>query len=413
MTGALTGETGETGALTGETGALTGEAARRPRERVEVAVIGGGQSGLAAAFHLAERGLRHVVLDASASAGHVWRQRWQGLRLLTPCPYNSLPGTPFPGAAWAFPEKDHVADYLDDYEQRHRLGVRHRTSVQAVRRSAAGVFELELAPAGAPAAAPPRLVEARAVIVATGPFRAPLLPALAAGCTAPQLHSHHYRSPEQLPPGRVLVVGCGNSGAGIAEQLAASHRVTLSLGRTASSPRALLGRDVFWWAHLVGLTRLPAHWRLARRMQRGPDGLIGASPEELARRHGFELAPRTVAFEGALARFADGTSRAFDAVVWATGYRPDYPLLAPLAAPARRLFDERGRPHHHQGLTALPGLCFLGLPWQRHIDSSLLGGVGRDAAFLARCLARQRAPVAAPPRSLSSFFFSPSSAEAP
>lgn len=407
------------GAMIGAVGAIgeAGAVERSPRERVEVAVIGGGQSGLAAAFHLAERGLRHVVLDASPSAGHVWRQRWQGLRLLTPCPYNSLPGTPFPGAAWTFPEKDHVADYLDDYEQRHRLGVRHRTSVQAVRRSSAGVFELELAPADAPATspatAPPRLIEARAVLVATGPFRAPLLPALAAGCTAPQLHSHHYRSPEQLPPGRVLVVGCGNSGAGIAEQLAASHRVTLSLGRTASSPRALLGRDVFWWAHLVGLTRLPAHWRLARRMQRGPDGLIGASPEELARRHGFELAPRTVAFEGALARFADGTSRAFDAVVWATGYRPDYPLLAPLAEPSRRLFDERGRPHHHQGLTALPGLCFLGLPWQRHIDSSLLGGVGRDAAFLARCLARQRAPVAAPPRSRSSLFFSPSSAEAP
>lgn len=340
----------------------------------QVAVIGGGQSGLAAAYHLMQLGLRTTVLDASPSAGHVWRSRWDSLTLLTPCPYNSLPGSPFPAPRWSFPHKDAVADYLDDYERRHRLPVRHETPVTGLRRLGER-FALETS-AG--------VIEASGVVLASGPFRTPAVPAMAAAAEISQLHSHDYRNPSQIPAGEVLVVGAGNSGAGIAQELAATHRVTLSLGRTASTPRRLLGRDVFWWAHLLRVTQIPSQSFLGRRMQRGPDGLIGASAAELAARHRFSLAPRTVAFAGSRAHFADGSSRQFSAVVWATGYRPSYPLLASLD---RGLLDASGRPLHRGGLTPLAGLTLLGLPWQRHIDSSLLGGVGRDAAAIATHLA--------------------------
>jgi putative flavoprotein involved in K+ transport len=372
---------------------------------LDVAVIGGGQSGLALGYHLARRGLRYSIFDASPSAGHVWRSRWDSLRLITPCPYNSLPGTPFPGAAWSFPSKDAVADYLDEYERRHGLTVHHGTAVREVRRADDGDFQLALTAAEADTTA-----TARAVVVATGAFRSPAIPSFARRGHLPQLHSHAYRRPAQLPMGDVLVVGCGNSGAGIAQDLAVTHRVTLSMGRTSRAPRALLGRDLFWWAHHLGLDRLPARSWLARRIQAGPDGLIGLGPEALARRHRFALAPRTLDLEGDQARFADGSRRRFDAVVWATGYRPDYPMLAGLAgAPAAApLFDGRGAPVHRGGLSSILGLGFLGLPWQRHIDSSLLGGVGRDASHLADDLARHlararaaratvRAPLASSP----------------
>lgn len=378
--------------MTADRPAAAGERGRP----VDVAVIGGGQSGLALGFCLAERGVRFAILDASPSAGHVWRGRWDGLRLITPCPYNSLPGTPFPGPRWSFPTKDHVADYLDDYERRHALGVQHGVAVTAVRRDGEA-FRLSVAEAAAASAtaaaspAPPAElagVTARAVVVATGAFRVPREPGLASGATLFQLHSASYRNPAQLPPGDVLVVGCGNSGAGIAMDLAASHRVTLSLGRTGSAPRRILGRDLFWWAHRLGLTHLPARSWLARRMQQGPDGLIGVTPAELAGRYRITLAPRTLGLTGDEATFADGRRRRFAAVVWATGFRPEYSLVASLAAAPRPLLDAHGRPIHRGGLTGVPGLAFLGLPWQRHIDSSLLGGVGRDAGHVADHLVR-------------------------
>src|SRR5690606_33944133 len=118
------------------------------------------------------------------------------------------------------------------------------------------------------------------------------------------------------------------------QDLAATRRVTLSLGRTASAPRQILGRDLFWWAHRLGLTHLPARSWLARRMQQGPDGLIGVTPAELAARHRITLAPRTIGLTGDEARFVDGARRRFAAVVWATGFRPEYALVAPLCAAA-------------------------------------------------------------------------------
>jgi putative flavoprotein involved in K+ transport len=356
-------------------------------EQVDVAVIGGGQAGLAAGFWLAERGLRYLIVDAAPSPGHTWRARWDALTLLTPCPYNSLPGTPFPGPDGSFPRKDDVADYLDDYQRRHGLRLRRATEVTELRR-AGERFVLALAGDDDTTDRAPRTVAARAVVIATGPYREPAVPAFASAARLWHVHSAGYRAPAQLPPGAVLVVGAGNSGAGIAVDLARSHRVTWSLGATATSPRRILGRDLFWWAHKSGLVHLPAHWSLARRMQSGPDALIGETPAQLAARHGLALAPRTVAFAGDQARFADGSTRRFDAVVWATGFQPSHPMLAPLAEAGAPLLDDRGRPRHRDGLSPLPGLVWLGLPWQRRIDSSLLGGVGRDARFVVAHLER-------------------------
>jgi len=339
----------------------------------DVIIIGGGQAGLALGYHLARQGQRFLILEAAEQVGHSWRSRWESLRLITPCPYNDLPGMPFPGDPWSFPTKDEVADYLAHYARTFELPLRLGTRVTSVR-AEGGTFVVRTEDTA---------FEARNVVCATGPFQRPHLP-LSMERASPQLvqlHSSQYRNPSQLPRGKVLVAGCGNSGAGIARELSASHEVHLALGRTAASPRRLLGRDFFWWAHLLRLTEVTIGSWLGQRMSQGPDGIIGLGPEELARAHGLVLRPRVKEVEGHRVTFVEGGALEVDAIVWATGFRPDYSWLQ---VP---VLDAGGKPVHTRGVTAHPGLYFLGLKWLHRVNSSLLGGVGRDAAFLASHIA--------------------------
>jgi putative flavoprotein involved in K+ transport len=360
-----------------------------PRRTVDVVIVGGGQSGLALGYHLAQKGRSFAILDAADRIGHAWRSRWDSLRLITPCPYNDLPGLRFPAPAWSFPHKDEVVAYLERYAETFGLPVHLGERVRAVLPRGEGY--LVEATSG--------VFEAKALVIATGPFQTPHVPELAARAdpTLVKLHSTEYKRPGQLPEGDVLVVGCGNSGAGIAQELAKGRRVHLALGRTASSPRRILGRDLFWWAHTFGLTRVTIDSRLGANMSRQPDGLLGVTPAELAGL-GISLKPRLASIEERTARFADGTHQRIDAVIWATGFRPRYDFLK---AP---VFDVRGAPIHRRGVTQAPGLYFLGLKWQYRIDSSLLGGVGRDAAYLAEHITSYlagRPLVAAPRRDLA------------
>jgi len=341
----------------------------------DVIIIGGGQSGLALGYHLARQGRRFLILDAADQVGHSWRSRWDSLRLITPCPYNDLPGMPFPGEPWSFPTKDEVASYLAHYAKTFDLPLRLGTRVTSVRR-VGDAYEVRTADTS---------IEAHSVVCATGPFQRPHLP-LDTQWASPsllQLHSTQYRNPSHLPPGKVLVVGCGNSGAGIARELAATHEVHLALGRTGVTPRRMLGRDFFWWAHRLRLMDVTRDSWLGQKMRQEPDSIIGPGPEELARAHGIVLRPRVRSVEGHRATFEDGGVLEVGTLLWATGFRPDYDWLE---VP---VLDARGAPVHQRGITASPGLYFLGLKWLYRPNSSLLGGVGRDAAFLAAHLAER------------------------
>jgi glycine/D-amino acid oxidase-like deaminating enzyme len=179
-----------------------------------VLVIGGGQAGLAMGHHLARRGLRFEIVDAGAEIGAAWRSRWDSLRLFTSGRYDNLPGLPFPAAPDTYPGKDDVAHYLQAYAARFKLPVRLNTKVESLTRSDGGY----LAKAGSVA------LEARHVVVATGPFQVPFIPPIASGLDpgVRQLHSAHYRRPETVPSGKVLVVGAANSGCQIAQELSAT-----------------------------------------------------------------------------------------------------------------------------------------------------------------------------------------------
>jgi putative flavoprotein involved in K+ transport len=342
---------------------------------LDVLVIGAGQAGLALGHHLQRRGARFLLVDAGPEIGHAWRTRWDSLRLFSPAQYDGLPGMPFPAPPDTHPTKDDVADYLAAYAVRFRLPVQLNSPVLRLHREDGGFV----------ATTPGGTIRARQVVVATGPFQAPVVPALAAELDplVAQLHSAEYRNPSQLPAGaRVLVVGAANSGLQIAAELAARCSVTVAVGsQPRQLPQRIAGRDLFFWLTRAGFFTAPSTSRIARRLRARGDLVIGTRSSAL-RRRGVGFRPRLTGATGRTARFADGGVKDVDAVVWATGYRPDHSWLHVPGV----VVD--GRVRHTAGATDVPGLFFLGLPWQTCRGSALLGFVGADAARLDERLAQ-------------------------
>jgi putative flavoprotein involved in K+ transport len=336
--------------------------------RVEVAVVGGGQAGLALGYFLARRGRRFVILEAADAVGPAWRERWDSLLLFTPRRYDSLPGLAFPGDPDGYPTRDEVVAYLEQYAARFELPTELGSRVRSLAKED-GTYVLDLGD---------RRIEAEQVVVATGPFQVPRVPPLAESLAPEvfQTHSTGYRKPGDVPEGTVLVVGGGNTGYQIAKELSASHEVKLAIGsRQTPLPQRILGRDLFWWLTKLGLLEKTVDSRVGRRA-RHRDTLIGSSPREL-RRHAVELKPRAVDASGRTVGFADGSRLDVDAVIWATGYRPDYSWIE------LPVTDQAGAARHRRGVTDVPGLYFLGLSWQHTRGSALLGWVEDDAAFVA------------------------------
>jgi putative flavoprotein involved in K+ transport len=347
-------------------------------EHVDVLVIGAGQAGLAIAWHLRQqRNPSFLLVDAASEVGHAWRSRWDSLRLFTPAEYNALPGMPFPAPAGTYPGKDQVANYLHSYAAAFELPVRLNTRVNRLRK-AGDMFIAETSTG---------TLTSRQVVIATGPFQNPVIPRIAGGLAAEvvQLHSGQYRKPEQLPDGPVLVVGAGNSGLQIAAELAATRPVTIAVGsRPPMLPQRFLGRDLFWWMTRLGAISKTADSRLARRVRAKGDLVIGTRWRDLARL-GIQNRPRLESTSGRQASFADGSVTDVAAVVWATGFRSDYSWLdVPGAVVDSAVANERG-------ITAVPGLSVLGLPWLHTRGSALLGFVKHDAAWLAGHLSGQPA----------------------
>jgi len=344
----------------------------------EVVVVGGGQAGLAVGSFLARQGRRFVILEAADAPAAAWRARWDSLRLFTPVRYDSLPGRPFPGDPDTYPGRDDVVEYLTDYARELELPVELDSAVRAVRRDDDG-YAVEL---------DDRTLHADQVVIATGPFQVPRVPAVAERLdpAVVQMHSAGYRRPSDVPAGPVLVVGGGNTGFQIAEELSALHEVHLSIGtRQTPLPQRLLGRDLFGYLVATRLMAQTVDSRIGGRL-RDRDTLIGSSPRAARRRHGIRLHGRTVDVDASGVRFEDGGRVTPGAVIWATGFGLDHSWIdAPV-------FDDGGRLVHRRGVTAAPGLCFVGLPWQHTRGSALPGWVKDDAEYIARHLSERAAP---------------------
>ena len=329
-----------------------------PQGSYEVLVIGAGQAGLTLGYYLRQAGVRFLIVDAADQVGSAWAQRWDSLVLFTPRRYNAMPGLSFNGDLDQEPTRDEVIDYLHRYATEFDLPIQLNSTVTALHH-ADGRYVAELATG---------TIQADQVVVATGPFQRPRVPDFASSVASDvyQIHSSGYRRPSDLPPGRVVVVGGGNTGYQIAEELAADHRCRPRGGLTAASAAATAARAAdLLVAHQARMQRITIDSRLGRRL-RERETLIGSSPAK-AKRQGITLKPRALEASGRVVRFADGTSVEADAIIWATGYRVRL-LLDPTP-----IVDEQGRLRHRRGVTDQPGLYFLGLQWQHTRGSALLG----------------------------------------
>jgi putative flavoprotein involved in K+ transport len=363
-------------------------AGRGSGEHYEVAVIGAGQAGLAIGHFLARRRRRFAILERASEIAPAWRRRWDSLTLFTPRRYSALPGLPFPGDPDGYPTRDEVIAYLERYAKTFELPIELDSDVKELDRGGDGRFGLER---------DGRTVTADQVVVATGPFQIPYVPKLAERLADDvfQTHAVGYRRADEVPPGTAVVVGGGNTGFQIAKELSATHKVALSVGsRQTPLPQRLLGRDLFWWLTKMRILDKTVESRLGRKLSTR-ETLIGSRARELERHYGVELKPRLVDVDGRTLRFQDAGALDVDAVIWATGYRPDYSWIK------LPIFDDDGHPRHRRGMTDVPGLYFVGLTWQYTRGSALIGWVKDDAEFIAEQIAAfhepSRRPSAPPP----------------
>jgi putative flavoprotein involved in K+ transport len=335
---------------------------------VDVLVIGAGQAGLAVGYHLRAAGARFEVIERNLRIGESWRQRYDSLSLFTPRSYSHLPGLLLEGDQEGYPTRDEIADYFARYAAHFDIPVRLGTAVVALGRRGGG-FLAELDDG--------TTIAARAVVVAAGAFQIPTVPRIASELSpaVTQLTPLTYRNPSSVPAGVVLVVGDGATGRQIAMELAASHRVVLATGKKRSlAPQRLLGRSIFWWLDHLGLLRATGESRLGRRL-RARDTLPRRDlADRYLRLRGVDLVPRLTALGHASATFSDGQRREVGSVVWAAGYRDDTTWLRMTDA-----VDASGSVLETRGRSPVPGLFFIGRPWQMTQSSGLVTGVGADA----------------------------------
>ncbi|MFG2310929.1 ArsO family NAD(P)H-dependent flavin-containing monooxygenase [Streptomyces sp. NPDC048566] len=340
-----------------------------------VVVIGGGQAGFAAGYHLRRQGLGFVILDAATAPGGSWQHMWDSLHLFSPAEHSSLPGRLMPAQPGrTYPGAGHVVGYLADYAKRYDLPVRQGTRVRAVRRH--GDELLVEADTGT--------WRARAVISATGSWSRPFLPAVPGRSvfTGRQLHTVDYRRPADFTEQRVVVVGGGNSGAQIAADLALDGRVGVTWA-TRRPPRFLPD-------HIDGRALFDVATARRRALDAGRDdtggvaslGDIVAVPPVRAARDAGLLQVRTMfsRLTAAGVRWTDGSEAGADAVIWCTGFRPALSHLAPLdlRGPRGRIPTDGTRARHE------PRLHLLGYgDWTGPASATLIG-VGRTARDAVR-----------------------------
>jgi putative flavoprotein involved in K+ transport len=357
--------------------------------RHDTLIIGGGQAGLSTGYYLQQQGYNFVILDANKRIGDIWRTRWDSLRLFSPARYDGLPGMPFPAPPYSFPTKDEVADYLETYATRFELPV--RTGIRVDRLSRQGDRFVVTADG--------RQFVADNVVVATGGYQAPRVPSFAAKLRPDimQLHSSEYQRPSQLREGDVLVVGAGNSGAEIALELCRNHQIWLSgrhPGTEPTRPGSAADRlltPLLWFvlSHVLNVkTPIGRKVRPKLRMMGLP--LARVKPADLLAAGVERVHARTVGVKDGLPVLEDGRVLDVANVIWCTGFQPDFGWIA------LPIFDSDGEPLHERGVVASePGLYFVGLFFQSAGTSSLIGGVGRDAAYIANEIVARSAAVAA------------------
>ena len=348
-------------------------------ERIHTIVIGGGQAGLSVGYHLAERGINFLILDANNRIGNAWRNRWDSLRLFTPARYVELPGMRFPGNGETFPTKDQIADYLEGYADRFQLPVQCGVKVDRLWKDG-GHFVIN---AG-------RLqYEADNVVIAMANYQVPQIPSFAQDLDPGilQLHPQSYKNPWQLQEGGVLVVGVGNSGADIAIDVARSHQAWIAGKESGHIPwdinnsfaRKIAFPIIRFLGHHVLTLSTPVGRKKRPQLLDRATPLIRVKPKDLIDA-GIQRVGRVAGTQDGKPLLEDGRTLEVKNVIWCTGYEPGFSWID------LPVFDETGRPAHERGISKVPGLYFVGLHFQYAMSSATLIGIGRDAEYIVKAV---------------------------
>ncbi|HET9696267.1 MAG TPA: FAD-dependent oxidoreductase [Terriglobales bacterium] len=359
-------------------------------QRVHTVVIGGGQAGLSVGYHLKQRGISFVILDAHARIGDAWRNRWDSLRLFTPGQYISLDGLPYYPNGKPFPTKDDVALYLESYARFFQLPVKTSRRVESVHKEN-GTFYVRTSNG--------EQYQAQNVVVAMANYQQPYTPSFAPQLSpyTVQIHSHHYRNPAQLKPGGVLVVGVGNSGADIAIETAKTHPTWIAGKESGHVPfpidtwltRHVLFRLVRFIGHHILSLGTPIGRKKRPQFLHEATALIRVKPKDLVNA-GIKRVPRVEGVRDGKPLLADGQTLDVENVIWCTGYQTSFPWIH------LPVFDEQGDPIHERGVVnKVPGLFFVGLHYLYAMSSATLIGIGRDAQYVVEALAKRKSEVAA------------------
>jgi putative flavoprotein involved in K+ transport len=354
-------------------------------ENFDTIVIGGGQAGLSVGYYLKRQGRPFVILDANEQIGGSWRTRtWNSLRLFTPARYDGLPGWPFPAPGWSYPTARETADYLEAYAARFDLPVRTGMAVDRLSKDG-DRYVVECGE---------NRFEADHVVVATGFYGTPSVPEFASELDPRivQMHSSDYRDPSQLRPGGVLLVGAGNSGADIGMEVCATHRTWLSGRDKGQVPIRIESRKarfivpVLWFVASHVLTvKTPLGRKVRPHVLAEGAPLIRVKSEDLLAA-GVERVPKTVGVRDGSPLLEDGRVLDVANVIWCTGFRQDFSWVdVPV-------FGEDSGPVHERGVASEPGLYFVGLDFLYAFTSENVGGVRRDARYIAKHIA-SRAPL--------------------
>jgi len=349
------------------------------KKHFEVVIIGAGQAGLATGFYLQKHKINFVIVDALDGVGGSWATRWDSLVLFTPSQFNSLPGYSFRGEKGKYPSRMEIAEYLSEYARKHNLPVYLKRKVRTLHYV---YFKYEIS-------TNEEVFSADNVVVATGAHQAPKIPSFGAKLNSKILHLHssRYLNPSQIPPGKVLVVGAGASGVQIAIDLAKTHEVFLAGKPTVRIPDFVFryfGRAYWWFIQNFVTVNTPLGRKARPKVLRGGGPLVNVSIEDVVAA-GVKQMPRVTDVEGGQPRFEDGSVIAVDSIIWATGFEPDFSWIK------MDLPYEQGWPKTDRGiLEEHEGLYFVGMLFQFGITSGVIGGVGRDAQYVARHIFRRK-----------------------
>ncbi|MFK3938012.1 flavin-containing monooxygenase [Alkalihalobacillus sp. NPDC078783] len=340
----------------------------------EVIIIGGGQAGLAMAYALKQQNIPYIILDENEKPGASWEQRYDSLTLFTPRNYSTLYEYTIEGEPQGFPSKNELALYMKRFVMEKGLSIKHNEKVLNVTKDKNQTFLIECESTTYTAAQ---------VVIATGAFHDPFIPDIHDQTIPFMIHSSEYKNPNQVPKGKVLVVGSGNTGVQIAAELSHTHNVILSSSQKIRNiPKHIIGKSLFWWFDVLGLSKATPD-SLVGKFLRKRDPIIGSDYRRVKKV--VKMVSRVIRVERGKSYFQKDYPLAINSIIWATGFRNRYDWIQ-----IEGVVNLKGQPIHTFGESLVIGLYFIGLSWQSRRSSALIYGVKHDANYIVNLILKSQ-----------------------